>query len=173
MFVNIVCRCLLPVVPASRDPPAAARVFPSTPAAAQNAGLHRPDAALQHLRHFFVAEPFQVPQHHRDSKNVRDQLQARFALPPEFRAWQVVRMAKRTDLRSPVCVPFLRLRVDGNIFLQVPFEPALVIQRFPNGDAIQPGFKRSCRGGIRESRGTLSGILPAWRRRRPIVTQHA
>jgi len=40
-------------------------------------------------------------------------------------------------------VPFFGLRVDGDIFLQMPLEPTLVIQGFANGDAIQPGLQRT------------------------------
>ena len=40
-------------------------------------------------------------------------------------------------------VTLFGLRIDRNILLQVAFEPALVIQRFANGDAIQPGLQRT------------------------------
>jgi len=40
-------------------------------------------------------------------------------------------------------VAFFRFRIDGDIFLQVALEPTLVIQRFANGDAVQPRFQRT------------------------------
>ncbi len=40
-------------------------------------------------------------------------------------------------------VPFFRLGIDGNVFLQMPFEPALVIQRFANRDAVKPSLQRA------------------------------
>src|SRR5256885_15987241 len=40
-------------------------------------------------------------------------------------------------------MPFFRFRVDGNIFLQVALEPALVVQRFANRDAVEPRFQRA------------------------------
>src|SRR5258706_11889719 len=40
-------------------------------------------------------------------------------------------------------LPFLRFGIDRNILLQVALEPALVIQRFANGDAVEPRFQRA------------------------------
>jgi len=40
-------------------------------------------------------------------------------------------------------IAILGLRVDRNILLQMPLEPALVIERFADGDAIEPSFQRA------------------------------
>jgi len=40
-----------------------------------------------------------------------------------------------------VRVPFFGLGIDGNVFLQMPLEPAPVVQRFANGDAVKPSFQ--------------------------------
>src|SRR5262249_49866349 len=40
-------------------------------------------------------------------------------------------------------LPFRRLRIDRNVFLQMPLEPALLIQRFANSDTVEPRFQRA------------------------------
>src|SRR6202521_2045287 len=40
-------------------------------------------------------------------------------------------------------LPFFRFGVDGNILLEMALEPALVIQRFADGDAVEPCFQRA------------------------------
>ena len=60
-------------------------------------------------------------------------------------------------------LPFLRFGVDGNVFLQMTLEPALVIQGFANGDTIEPSFQRAALAKIANSfkgfqENFLSGI---------------
>src|SRR5437879_6480610 len=40
-------------------------------------------------------------------------------------------------------LPFFYFGVDGDVFLQVAFEPAAMIERFADADAIEPGFQRA------------------------------
>src|SRR5713101_9911629 len=46
---------------------------------------------------------------------------------------------------------FFRFGINGNVLLQVALEPALVIQCFANGDAVEPRFQRAALAEIADT----------------------
>src|SRR5437899_11754303 len=57
---------------------------------------------------------------------------------------------------------FLRFGIDRNILLHVAFEPALVIQRFADGDAVEPRFQRAALAEIADAaEGLQENLLGA------------
>src|SRR5271165_2842341 len=68
---------------------------------------------------------------------------------------------------------FFGLRVDGNILLKMPLEPAAMIQCFADGDAIEPGLEGAALAKVPNSlegfqENFLSGIGSVSR-----ITEHA
>ena len=112
-------------------------------ASAKNAGLHRADAAFEDFGDFFVAEAFEVAQNHRGAKNVGNLLQRAVHGHLNFQRGELLERRGAEIFDLDVRFSFFRLGVDRNIFLQVALEPALVIQRFANGDAVEPRFQRA------------------------------
>ena len=112
-------------------------------ASAKNSGLHRADAAFQNFGNFLVTQAFEVAQNHRAAKNIRNLLQSAVNGDLNFQSGELLkgRGAKIFDLDAGL--PFFRFGIDGNILLQMTLEPALVIQRFANGDAVKPRFQRA------------------------------
>ena len=112
-------------------------------APAKDAGLHRANAALQNFRNFLVTQAFEVAQNHRAAKNLRNLLQSAVDDRLNFLCRQLLERRGAKILDFDARMPFFRFRVDGNIFLQVALEPALVVQRFANRDAVEPRFQRA------------------------------
>src|SRR5438046_2580199 len=107
----------------------------------KNPGLHRADATLQNFRHFFVAEALDVAQNHRAAKRLRNLLQRALHGLLNFVRGELLEGCAASIRNLEARLPFLRLRIDRNIFLQVALEPALLVQRFADGDAIEPGLQ--------------------------------
>src|SRR5579862_5018635 len=109
--------------------------------AAQDSRFHRADAAFEHFGDFLVAQPFEITQDDRAAKHIGNLTQRLL--------YHVLNLARRQLVkRRPVQVlnldrrlAFVRLRVDGNVLLQVTLEPAAVVEGFANGDPVQPGFQ--------------------------------
>ena len=110
-------------------------------APAQYAGFYGADAALQNFGDFLVAEAFQIAKNYGHAENVRHALQRRLHGVLHFLRGKLFERRGAQIFDINVGVTFFGFRINGNIFLQVAFEPALVIQRFPDGDAIKPGFE--------------------------------
>jgi len=124
-------------------------------APAKDAGLHRADAAFQDFGDFLVAQAFEVSQNHRAAKNIGNLLQSAMHDYLNFQRRKLLegRGAKIFDLDARL--PFLRLGIDGNILLHMAFEPALVIQRFADGDAVQPRLQRATLAEIADAAESL------------------
>src|SRR5256884_4198624 len=92
---------------------------------AKDAGLHRADAAFQNLADFLVAQAFEVSQNHCATKDIGNLLQSAVDDHLNFQSSELLegRGAKIFDLDAGL--PFLRLGINGNIFLHMALEPAL------------------------------------------------
>src|SRR5580700_952925 len=105
-------------------------------ASAENTGLHRANAAFQDFGDFFVAEAFEVEQNHGAAKHVRYLLQRALHGDLNFPRSQKLERSGAEIFDLDARVAFFWLGVNRNIFLEMTFEPALVIERFADGDAI-------------------------------------
>src|SRR5882762_3819487 len=112
-------------------------------APAKDAGLHRADAALQNFGNFLIAQAFEVAQNHGAAKNVGNLLQGAVNGHLNFVRGQLLERRGAEILDFDAGLPFFRFGVDRDILLQMALEPALVIQRFANGDAVEPRFQRA------------------------------
>jgi len=112
-------------------------------AAAKDAGLHRADAAFQNFGNFLIAQAFEVAQNHRAAKNLGNLLQSAVDGHLNLVRGQLLEGCGTEILDLDAGLPFFRFGVNGNIFLQMALEPALVIQRFADGDAVEPRFQRA------------------------------
>src|SRR5438477_12464901 len=112
-------------------------------APAKDAGLHRADAAFQNFGNFLVTQAFEVAQNHRAAKNLRNLLQSTVDDGLNFLGRQLLERSGTEILDFDARVALFRFGVDRNILLQVALEPALVVQRFTNRDAVQPRFQRA------------------------------
>jgi len=135
-------------------------------APAKDAGLHRADAAFQNFRDFLVTQAFEIAQNHRAAKDIGNPLQSAVDGQLNFQSGELLegRGAKISDFDAGL--PFFRYGVDGNIFLHMTLEPALVVQRFADGDAVEPRFQRAAAAEIANAAegfqenflGTVGGI---------------
>jgi len=112
-------------------------------APAKDAGLHRADGAFQNFRNFLIAQAFEVAQNHRAAKNIGDLLQGAMDGHLNFVRGQLLKGRGAEILDFDVGSAFFRFGIDGNVLLQMALEPALVIQRFADGDAVEPRFQRA------------------------------
>ena len=112
-------------------------------APAKDAGLHRADAAFQDFGNFLVTQAFQIAQNHRAAKDLRNLLQSAVDDRLSFQGRELLERRGAEILDFDARMTFFRFGVDGDIFLQVALEPALVIQRFANRDAVEPRFQRA------------------------------
>src|ERR1700675_2209473 len=114
--------------------------FQGTPSP-QNARFHRSDAALQNLSDLLVTETLQVAQYNGDAKNVRNTEQGTLYDELHFAGGQLFegRGAKIFDFK--MLASFFQFGIDGDGFLKMPFKPAPVVERFANGDAVQPSLQ--------------------------------
>src|SRR6267143_1807080 len=117
--------------------------FSQRAAPAKDAGLHRADAALQNFGNFLVTQAFEITQNHGTAKNVGNLLQRAVDGCLNFQRGQLLERRGAEILDFDGRLPFFRLGVDRNIFLQMTLEPALMIQRFANSDAVEPRFQRA------------------------------
>ena len=122
---------------------------------AQDAGLDGADAALENLGDFFVAEAFKVAQNHGAAERMRDLLQSLVHNGLKFLRSEKVegRGAGVFDFESGV--PLVGSRIDGNVFLEMALEPAAVIERFADSDAVEPGLERAA---AMEAANSLEGF---------------
>ena len=132
-------------VAALKMPPVEERLenFLQRPAPAENPRFHRAHAAVQNFRDFLITEPFEVAQNHRGAKHIRNVLQSLVHRGLNFQGRKLLERRRAEILDLDVSLPFLRPGIDRNILLQMPLEPALVIQSFANGDAIEPRLQRA------------------------------
>src|SRR2546422_3403170 len=112
-------------------------------APAENPRFHRAHAAVQNFRDFLITEPFKVAQNHRGAKYVRNVPQSPVHRGLNFQGRKLLERRRAEILDLDVSLPFLRPGIDRNILLQMPLEPALVIQSFANRDAIEPRLQRA------------------------------
>ena len=98
---------------------------------------------------------FEIAQNHRAAKDIGNLLQRALHRSLNLVRRKLIERRLRQIFDFDRRVTLFRLRVDRNIFLQVPLEPALVIQRFANGDAIQPGLERTAHAENCESHEML------------------
>ena len=112
-------------------------------APAKDAGLYRTNAALQNFGDFLVTQAFEIAQNHRTAKNLRNLLQSAVDDGLNFLGRQLLERSGTEILDFDARVALFRFGVDRNILLQVALEPALVVQRFTNRDAVQPRFQRA------------------------------
>src|SRR5882724_1339302 len=90
-----------------------------------------------------------------------------------FHGRKLLKRSGATIFDFNVRAPFFRLGIDGNVFLQMPLEPALVVQRFANGDAVKPSLQGAALAEIANSaKGFQENFLGAVGRVRG-VAQHA
>src|SRR5882762_4225668 len=142
-------------------------------AAAKNAGLHGAYTALENFRDFLIAETFEVAQNHGAAKDIGNLLQGAAHCYLNFNGGKLLERCSAMIFDFHVRVPFFRLGIDGNVFLQMPLEPALVVQRFANGDAIEPGLQGAALAKIANAaKGLQENFLGAISRVRS-VAQHA
>ena len=133
---------------------------------AKDAGLHRADAAFQNFRDFLVTQAFEIAQDHRAAKDIGNLLQSGLDDDSNFQGRELLEGRGAEILDLDTGLPFLRFGIDGNIFLHVAFEPALVIQRFADGDAVEPRFQRAALAEIADAAeglqenflGAVSGV---------------
>jgi len=112
-------------------------------ASAKDAGLHGAYAAFENFGDFFVTQAFEIAQNHRAAKNFGNLLQSAVDGHLNFQRGKLLERRGAEILDFDVALAFFRFGVDRNIFLQMTLEPALMIQRFANGDAVEPRFQRA------------------------------
>src|SRR5260370_25764360 len=112
-------------------------------ASVKDAGLHRADTAFQNFGNFLVTQAFQVTQDHSAAENLVNLLQSAVDDGLNFQGRELVKRRGAEILDFDARVTFFRFGVYGNVFLQVALEPALVIQRLANRDAVKPRFQRA------------------------------
>src|ERR1700687_5734878 len=110
-------------------------------ASAQDARLYGAYAALEDFGDFLVGQTFQIAKDYRAAKYFRNFLKGLVHGLLNFVGAQLLEMLRAQILDFNRAAPFFGFRVDGNVFLQVALEPALVVQGFAKGDAVEPGFQ--------------------------------
>ena len=120
-------------------------------APAKDAGLHRADAAFQNFRDFLVTQAFEIAQDHGAAKDIGNLLQSGLDDNSNFQGRELLERRGAKILNLDAGLTFLRLGIDRNILLHVAFEPSLVIQRFADGDTVEPRFQRAALAEIADS----------------------
>src|SRR5712691_5985252 len=120
-------------------------------APAKDAGLHRADAAFQNFRDFLVTLAFEIAQDHGAAKDIGNLLQSGLDDDSNFQGGELLEGRGAEILDLDASLPFPRFGIDRNILLHVAFEPALVIQRFADGDAVEPRFQRAALAEIADA----------------------
>src|SRR5260370_25398909 len=120
-------------------------------APAKDAGFECDNTAVNDFGNCLVAESFEVAQNHGDAKNIGNLPQSVLHGHLNFQRRELLERSGSQIFDFDAPLSFFRLGVDGNILLQMALEPALVIQRFANGDAVQPRFPRAALAGTANS----------------------
>src|ERR1700747_3654781 len=112
-------------------------------AATEDARFYCAGAALQDFGDFFVAQAFEVAEDHRAAEHLGNFLERALHRGLNFVGGKLLegRGGEVFDLDGRMT--FFGFGVDGNVFLEMAFEPALVVQSFANGDAVEPGLERT------------------------------
>ena len=101
------------------------------------------DAALQDFGDFFVAQSFEVAKDYGAAKDFGNFLERVLHGGLNFVRGELLERRGGEIFNLDGGVAFFGFGVDGDIFLQVALEPALVVQGFADGDAIEPGLERT------------------------------
>src|ERR1700722_8286774 len=117
--------------------------LPESAAAAKNARLHGANAAFENFGDFVVTQSFESAQNHRGTKHAGNFLQSVLHGNLNFSRSELLKRCCTKIFNFYARVAFFGLGVDRNILLQMALEPSLVIQRFANSDAVEPGFQRA------------------------------
>jgi len=137
-------------------------------AATKNSGLHGADTAFEDFRDFLVAETFEVAQKSPHCEKTSGTcLQGAAHRHLNFHGRELLERRGAMVFDFNVRAAFFRLGIDGNVFLQMPLEPALVIQRFANSRCGKAKFSKSCPGGNCECPRKAFKKLPECRQPRP------
>src|ERR1700719_4601450 len=112
-------------------------------AATEDARFYRAGAALQDFGDFFVAQAFEVAEDHRAAEHLGNFLECALHRGLNFVGGKLLegRSGEVFDLDGRMT--FFGFGVDGDVFLKMAFEPALVVQVFADGDAVEPSLKRT------------------------------
>ena len=131
-------------------------------APAKDAGLDRANIAFQNFRDFLVTQAFEVAQNHRAAKGLGNLLQSAVDRRLNFQSGKLLEGRGAEILDFDARLPFFRFGINGNILLQMALEPALMIQRFANSDAVKPSFQRAALAEIANaSEGLQENFLRA------------
>jgi len=124
-------------------------------AATKDAGLNSADAAFQNFRDFLITQAFEVAQNYRAAKHVGNLLQSAADGHLNFQSGELLEGSGAKIFDFDARLPFFRFGIDGNVLLQMALEPPLVIQRFADGDAVEPSFQRAA---LAESANAAEGF---------------
>src|SRR5580700_2823918 len=143
--------------------------FFESAAAAKDAGLHRAYAHFQHFGDFLVAQTLEVSQDHRAAKDLRNLLQSDLHRYLNLLGCEPIEGSSAEVRDVDLGKTFFGLGVNRDILLQVALEPAAMIERFADRDAVEPslqgaalskladaleGFQENFLSGV----GSVSGI---------------
>src|SRR5579859_2290680 len=112
-------------------------------ASAQDARLNGADAAFQNFGDFFVAQTFQVAQNHRAAKNFGHLREGGLYGALNFARGELIEGSRASVFDFERRVTFVWFGVNRNVLLQVTLEPAAIVERFANRNAIEPGLERA------------------------------
>src|SRR5579859_6921057 len=112
-------------------------------ASTQDAGLNGADAAFQNFGDFFVAQAFEVAQNHRAAKNFGHLRKGGLHGTLNFARSKLIEGSRASVFDFERRMTVFRFGVNRDVLLQVTLEPAEIVERFANRDAIEPGLERA------------------------------
>jgi len=118
------------------------QVFESA-ATPKDSRFYGADAALQDFGDFFVAQSFEIAKDYGAAKDLRDFLKRVLHGCLNFVRRELIERRLREIFNLDGDVAFFGFGIDGDVFLKMALGPSLVVQRFADGDAIEPSFERA------------------------------
>ena len=125
--------------------------FFESAAAAEDAGFYGADAAFENFGDLFVAKAFDIAEDDGTAKNVGNVIERALHGDLNFVRGELFKRSGAEIFDFHLRATFGGFGIDGNIFLRMTLEPALVIESFANGDAIEPGLQRAALAEIANS----------------------
>src|SRR5271169_5581599 len=117
--------------------------LPESATTTKDSRLHRADAAFEDFRNLVVAQSLEVAQDNSGAKHFRNFLQSMMHGNLNLSRSQLLKGCCPQIFDFDRGMAFFEFGVNRNILLQMALEPAFVIERLANGDAVNPGFQRA------------------------------
>src|SRR5262249_5287130 len=92
---------------------------------------------------FFVAQTFEIAQNHRAAEDIGNLREGRLHSALNFERGELIERRSTSVFNFQRRVAFFGFSVNRNVLLKVTLEPAAMIERLTNRDAIEPRLQRT------------------------------